>query len=86
MYNIDEVVKMITQFMGQLAMQQLENRLQRQNPQMYQMLQKARQNGTKPEELFKEVTNGYTPEQMNELFTRAKQMGIPDEIINRVRY
>ena len=62
------------------------NRLQKQNPQMYQMLQQARQGGANPVDLFKQVTKGYSPEQMNDLFTQAKQAGITDDVINQVRY
>lgn len=36
-------------------------------------------------ELFKQVTNKYSPEQMNSLFNRAKQMGVPNEVINNLK-
>jgi hypothetical protein len=36
-------------------------------------------------DLFKQVTNGYTPEQMSQLFNRAKQMGVPDEVISQLQ-
>lgn len=36
-------------------------------------------------ELFKEVTSGYTPEQMQSLFNQAKQMGVPEDIITKLQ-
>lgn len=35
--------------------------------------------------LFKQVTSKYTPEQMNNLFNKAQQMGIPQEYINNLK-
>ena len=53
---------------------------------MYQMLQQARQNNANPADLFKQITKGYTPEQMNDFYAQAKQMGFTDDVINQVRY
>lgn len=36
-------------------------------------------------ELFKQVTNGYTQDQYNNLFNRAKQMGVPSEVIDNLQ-
>lgn len=36
-------------------------------------------------DLFKQVTNGYSPEQMNNLFARAKQMGVPDDVLKQLQ-
>ena len=52
---------------------------------MFQMLEKARQNQDNPMELFKQVTNGYSPEQMNNLITQARNMGFPEDILNQVQ-
>ena len=35
--------------------------------------------------LFKQITNGYSPEQMNNLFNRAQQFGIPTDVINNLK-
>jgi hypothetical protein len=39
-----------------------------------------------PADLFKQVTRGYSKEQMEQLFNAAKQYGIPEEVIQQVRY
>lgn len=36
-------------------------------------------------DLFKQVTNGYTPEQMTNLFDKARQMGVPDEVLKQIQ-
>lgn len=36
-------------------------------------------------DLFKQVTNNYTPEQMSALFNRAKQFGISDEQLKQIQ-
>ena len=55
------------------------------NPQVFQVIEQARKNNGNPMEMFKQITNGYKPEQLNNLFDRAKQMGIPEEYINQVK-
>ena len=49
------------------------------------MLNQARQNQNDPVEFFKKVTNNYTPEQLDNIFSRAKQMGVPEEYITQVK-
>jgi hypothetical protein len=48
------------------------------------MLEKARQSNGNPMELFKQVTSGYTPDQMNKLMETARQYGIPEDVISKV--
>lgn len=55
------------------------------NPQVFQVIEQARKNNGNPMEMFKQITSGYKPEQLNSLFDRAKQMGIPEEYINQVK-
>lgn len=52
---------------------------------MYQVINQARQNNSNPMDMLKQVTSGYTPEQMNNLFARAKQMGVPDSVLNQIQ-
>lgn len=52
---------------------------------MFQAVNQLRQNNGNPIELFKQVTNKYSPEQMNNLFNRAKQMGVPENILNNLK-
>ena len=51
---------------------------------MFQMLEKAQQSKSNPMELFKQVTNKYTPEQMQNLMNTAKQYGVPDDVIKQI--
>ena len=55
---------------------QLMSILQKNNPKMY----------SNPADLFKQVTKGYSKEQLEQLFDAAKRYGIPDEVIQQVRY
>jgi len=52
---------------------------------MFNMIDQARKNNNNPEELFKEVTKNYKPEQMEQIFNKAKQFGIGDDIISRLK-
>lgn len=36
-------------------------------------------------QLFKEATSKFTPEQMIQFYNNAKQFGIPEEVINKVK-
>jgi len=55
------------------------------NPQLFQMVEQARKNNGNPMDMFKEVTKNYKPEQLNSLFDRAKQIGVPEEYITQVK-
>lgn len=52
---------------------------------MFQMLEQARRSNNNPEELFKEITKNYKPEQMEQIFNKAKQFGIGDDIISKLK-
>ena len=55
------------------------------NPQMFQMLEQAQKNKSNPEELFKEITKNYKPEQIDMIFNKARQFGIGDDVINKLK-
>ena len=55
------------------------------NPQMFQMLEQARRSNNNPVDMLKEVTKNYSPEQFNNLFERAKQFGVSDEILEQTK-
>lgn len=52
---------------------------------MFNMIDQARKNNNNPEELFKEITKNYKPEQMEQIFNKAKQFGIGDDIISKLK-
>ena len=55
------------------------------NPRIFQLVEQARKNNGDPTAMFKQITNGYNKEQLDSLFNRAKQTGVPEEYINQVR-
>lgn len=55
------------------------------NPQMFALINQASQNNTNPIDLFKQITSNYTPEQMQGLFSRAEQFGVPKEVLEKLQ-
>ena len=66
-------------------MMMLMNQLKAKNPQMFQMVEQARQNKTNPMEMFKQITSKYSPEQMNSFYTQAEKMGFSPELLNQIK-
>lgn len=52
---------------------------------MFQFIEQAQKNKSNPQELFKEITKNYKPEQIESIFNRAKQFGIGDDVINKLK-
>lgn len=52
---------------------------------MFNQYEQLRKNNGNPNELFKQITNGYSPEQMEKFYAQAKQFGIPDDVINNIK-
>lgn len=52
---------------------------------MFQMLEQTKKNNNNPMDLLKQVTQNYTPEQVNGLFERAKKFGISDDILEQAQ-
>lgn len=50
---------------------------------MFQMVEQARKNQKNPMEMFKEVTKNYSPEQINAIYDKARQFGVPNEVIQQ---
>ena len=61
------------------------SQLKARNPQMFNLLNQAQKNQRNPQEMFKEITKGYKPEQMEKIFNQAKQFGIGDDVINKLK-
>ena len=75
---------MIGQMMNN-QVQNLMNQLQQKNPQAYNLIRQAQQQGINPNDLFKQVTRNYTPEQMNNLFANARQYGFPNDFLEQMQ-
>lgn len=52
---------------------------------MFQFLNQAQKQKSNPQEIFKEITKNYNPEQMENIFNRARQFGIGDDVINKLK-
>lgn len=52
---------------------------------MYQIVEQARKSNGNPLELFKKLTSNYSNEQLDSIYSRAKQMGVPEDYINQVK-
>ena len=52
---------------------------------MFKMVEQAQQNKSNPIEIFKQITNGRSPEQMASFYKQAEQMGFSPEIINQFK-
>jgi len=55
------------------------------NPQMYQVIEQARQNQNNPLDLLKQVVGNYSPEQMKNFYSMAQQMGFPNEVLTQIQ-
>ena len=52
---------------------------------MFQIVEQAQKNNTNPMELFKQVTKGYSPEQMQNLMNQARNMGFPEDVLKQIQ-
>lgn len=52
---------------------------------MFQFIEQAQRNKSNPQEIFKEITKNYKPEEIENLFNRARQFGISDDVINKLK-
>lgn len=64
-----------------MMMQMLQSR----NPQMFQMINQAKNNGTNPQDMLKQMVGNSNPEQMQNIIQQAKSMGCPDDILNQLQ-
>ena len=55
------------------------------NPQAFRRIEQLMQNQSNPIEIFKQVTNGYSNEQMNNFYNQARNMGFSDDLINQLK-
>lgn len=65
--------------------QMLMTRLQKQNPQGYQVVNEAMQNNGNPQPILQQMMSNATPEQKESLFKQAKQYGVPNNILSKIQ-
>lgn len=59
--------------------------LQSKNPQMANQIQQAMNNGTNPQMLMKQMMGNVNNQQMQGVLNQARQMGVPDEVLNQIQ-
>lgn len=65
--------------------QMLMMRLQKQNPQGYQVVNEAMQNNGNPQSILQQMMSNATPEQKESLFKQARQYGVPNDILSKIQ-
>ena len=55
------------------------------NPQQANQITSLMNSKGNPYELFKQLTSSYTPEQLNQFYSQAKQYGFSDELLKQVQ-
>ena len=66
-------------------MQMMLNQLQMKNPQMFQAINQARNNGINPQNMLKQMIGQSSPQEMQDIIKQAKSMGCPDNILNQIQ-
>lgn len=52
---------------------------------MFQMFEQAKQNQSNPMVLIQQITSNFTPQQSEQFFQQAKQMGFSEEMLTQVQ-
>lgn len=63
----------------------LMQRLQKTNPNGYNMVNQMMQSGGDPNALLKQVMNGATPEQRQQVLNTAKSYGAPESVLSKIQ-
>jgi hypothetical protein len=58
---------------------------QARNPKMANQISQAMNSGTNPRDFMKQMMGNATSQQMQNVLTQAKNMGVPDEVLNQVQ-
>lgn len=67
------------------VLQTLMNRLQGKNPQAFQLVNNAMNNGGNPSAVLKQMMGKATPEQKQNLLQQARSFGCPDNILKQIQ-
>ena len=63
----------------------LMQKLQKTNPGGYNMVNQMMQNGGNPEAMLKQVMNGASPEQRQQILNTAKSYGAPNDVLSKLQ-
>ena len=65
--------------------QMLMGQLQSKNPQMFQVINQARNNGANAQGILKQMISKASPQQIQSVMQRAEQMGVPTSVLNSIQ-
>lgn len=68
-----------------IVMQMLMSRLQNKNPQAYQFVNQAMNNGGNPNAVLNQMMKNCTPEQKQQLIQQAKNYGVPESALKQIQ-
>lgn len=68
-----------------MIVQVLMSRLQNKNPQAYQFVNQAMQNGGNPNAILQQMMKNATPEQKQNLITQAKNYGFSEDYLKQIQ-
>ena len=71
--------------MNNPIMSMLMNQLQGRNPKSYNMVSQMMRNGVNPQSMLKQMMGNVNPNQMQQIFTQAKSLGVPDNILSQIQ-
>lgn len=71
--------------MNNPIMSMLMNQLQGRNPQSYNMVSQMMKNRVNPQSMLKQMMGNVNPNQMQQIFTQAKSLGVPDNILSQIQ-
>lgn len=52
---------------------------------MFQMVEQAQKNQSNPMEMIKQITSKYSPEQMNNFYSKVEKLGFSPDVINEIK-
>ena len=61
------------------------SQLQARNPQMVQMINQARSDGTNPQDFLKQVMQNSSSQDVQNVLLQAQQMGVPEDVLRTVQ-
>lgn len=71
--------------MNNMLMKMLMGQLQARNPQMASQINQAMNSGTDPQALMRQMMGNMDNSQMQQVLGQAKNMGVPDNILNQIQ-
>ena len=68
-----------------MIMQMLMSKLQKQNPQGFNLVNQAMQSNSNPQAMLQQMMSNATPQQKESLIKQAKSYGVPDNILSQIQ-